>query len=49
MQSVYDLKGSLRNRLVDTEGKQNIDTVLLDENLLKRKYKYLSYPLLSSK
>jgi 1-phosphatidylinositol-3-phosphate 5-kinase len=30
----YDLKGSERNRLVDTTG-QNGETVLLDENLIK--------------
>ena len=32
---VFDLKGSVRNRLVDTCGKRVDDLVLLDENLLK--------------
>ncbi|XP_054715283.1 1-phosphatidylinositol 3-phosphate 5-kinase-like [Uloborus diversus] len=31
----YDLKGSVRNRLVNTSGLQEDDIVLLDENLLK--------------
>lgn len=31
----YDLKGSIRNRLVNTNGVQEEDIVLLDENLLK--------------
>ena len=31
----YDLKGSQRNRLVDTSLGQNGETVLLDENLIK--------------
>ncbi len=31
----YDLKGSIRNRLVDTNGKTDSTLVLLDENLLK--------------
>ncbi|XP_055924397.1 1-phosphatidylinositol 3-phosphate 5-kinase-like [Argiope bruennichi] len=31
----YDLKGSIRNRLVNTNGDQEEDIVLLDENLLK--------------
>nr|CFW94242.1 Eka-PIP kinase protein [Euperipatoides kanangrensis] len=32
---IFDLKGSIRNRLVNTSGKQDADLVLLDENLLK--------------
>ncbi|KAK2165370.1 hypothetical protein LSH36_51g02007 [Paralvinella palmiformis] len=32
---IFDLKGSLRNRLVTTVGKRMEDLVLLDENLLK--------------
>ncbi|XP_064646018.1 1-phosphatidylinositol 3-phosphate 5-kinase-like isoform X3 [Lineus longissimus] len=32
---VFDLKGSVRNRLVNTQGKREEDLVLLDENLLK--------------
>ena len=32
---IYDLKGSMRNRLVSTSGKRVEDLVLLDENLLK--------------
>lgn len=31
----YDLKGSIRNRLVNTSGIEEEDIVLLDENLLK--------------
>ncbi|KAG8194044.1 hypothetical protein JTE90_028386 [Oedothorax gibbosus] len=31
----YDLKGSIRNRLVNTSGSKEEDIVLLDENLLK--------------
>lgn len=33
----YDLKGSERNRLVDTTTGQSGETVLLDENLIKGK------------
>ncbi|ELU02982.1 hypothetical protein CAPTEDRAFT_176607 [Capitella teleta] len=32
---IFDLKGSMRNRLVSTSGKRVEDLVLLDENLLK--------------
>ncbi|XP_074643443.1 1-phosphatidylinositol 3-phosphate 5-kinase-like isoform X3 [Tubulanus polymorphus] len=32
---VFDLKGSMRNRLVNTAGKREEELVLLDENLLK--------------
>lgn len=32
---IFDLKGSVRNRLVSTSGKRVEDLVLLDENLLK--------------
>ena len=32
---IFDLKGSVRNRLVTTSGKNIEDLVLLDENLLK--------------
>lgn len=32
---IFDLKGSMRNRLVNTSGKRIEDLVLLDENLLK--------------
>jgi 1-phosphatidylinositol-3-phosphate 5-kinase len=38
----YDLKGSERNRLVDTTG-QNGETVLLDENLIKGSKKKETY------
>lgn len=34
---IFDLKGSVRNRLVNTPGKNVEDLVLLDENLLKCK------------
>ena len=34
----FDLKGSMRNRLVNTQGKREEELVLLDENLLKRKF-----------
>ena len=34
---IFDLKGSMRNRLVSTSGKRVEDLVLLDENLLKCK------------
>ena len=32
---IYDLKGSVRNRLVNTAEKPEVDVVLQDENLLK--------------
>lgn len=32
---IFDLKGSVRNRFVDTSGKRVEDVVLLDENLVK--------------
>ncbi|XP_076042433.1 1-phosphatidylinositol 3-phosphate 5-kinase fab1 isoform X3 [Oratosquilla oratoria] len=32
----FDLKGSIRNRLVSTSGKEGSEIVLLDENLLRR-------------
>ena len=35
---IFDLKGSMRNRLVSTSGKREADLVLLDENLQKREY-----------
>lgn len=35
---IFDLKGSVRNRFVDTSGKRVEDVVLLDENLVKGKY-----------
>lgn len=31
----FDLKGSLRNRLVDPNSQNNEETVLLDENLIQ--------------
>lgn len=33
----FDLKGSLRNRLVDTNNQNGEETVLLDENLIQSK------------
>lgn len=35
LSQTFDLKGSMRNRLVNTSGRQEQELVLLDENLLK--------------
>ena len=43
----FDLKGSMRNRLVNTSGKKEEELVLLDENLLKCKFDiYIEVPLI---
>lgn len=36
--SKFDLKGSLRNRLVDPNNQNGEETVLLDENLIQSKF-----------
>lgn len=39
--SKFDLKGSLRNRLVDPNNRNGEETVLLDENLIQSKLVHL--------
>ena len=40
---IFDLKGSVRNRLVNTYGKAVEELVLLDENLLKREPQFVFF------